>query len=113
MPRLTDRCIFCGFVGKLSKEHIWPQWSFKYVPKGSNTVHTRGVFVSSKSTPKIKGAKSVKQHNGTVSTIRLQVVCPRNCNGGWMSVLETRVKPVLVPLMLGQPLCSILISSEL
>jgi hypothetical protein len=32
------------------------------------------------------------------------VVCRQRCNSGWMSVLETRVKPILTPLMLGQPL---------
>lgn len=96
------RCIFCGSLG-VSKEHIWPQWSFKYVPKGENTRHTRGIFVSSNASPKIRGAREVRQHNGTVSTIQLKVVCERHCNNGWMSTLETRVKPILTPLMLGQP----------
>ena len=108
MPRRSNlkgpgRCIFCGSFG-LTKEHVWPQWSFKYVPKGENTKHTRGLVQSSKASPKMKGLRKIKQHNGSVSTIQLRVVCRIRCNGGWMSALETRAKPILIPLMLGQPL---------
>ncbi len=53
---------------------------------------------------KIKGLRKIKQHNGSVSTIQLRVVCRIRCNSGWMSALETRAKPILIPLMLGQPL---------
>ncbi len=108
MPKRSNlkgpgRCIFCGSYG-LTKEHIWPQWSFKYVPKGPNTTHVRGLVQSSKGSPRIKGVRRIKQHNGPVNTIQLRVVCRTRCNSGWMSILETRAKPILIPLMLGEPL---------
>ena len=97
------RCIFCEGYG-LTKEHIWPQWSFKYVPKGLNKKHTRGLVQSSKATSQIRGVQKIKNYNGSVSTIQIRVVCGVRCNSGWMSALENKVKPILIPLMLGQPL---------
>jgi hypothetical protein len=82
------RCIFCGSFG-LTKEHIWPQWSFNYVPKGENTKHTRGLVQSSNASPRIKGIRKIKRHNGAVNTTQIRVVCKIRCNSGWMSVLET------------------------
>ncbi len=95
------KCIFCGGPG-LTKEHIWPQWSYKYVPKSTNTNHLRGVTVSSPSTLQLNNGSKVKRHNGAVNTIQIRVVCKSRCNNGWMSTLEESVKPILVPLMLGQ-----------
>ena len=56
---------------------------------------------------------SRKSYQGSVNTIKIKAVCtskPRStnslgetgCNNGWMSELDTAVKPILTPLVLDQ-----------
>ena len=40
---------------------------------------------------------------GDIISMKLKVVCGNHCNAGWMSRIESRVKPILVPLLLGLP----------
>jgi hypothetical protein len=49
----------------------------------------------------VKELSTAKQ--GSVNTLQIRVVCKKYCNNGWMSALEEDVKPILIPLMLGQP----------
>jgi len=44
-----------------------------------------------------------KKGSGSVNTITLKVVC-QTCNSGWMSLQETAVRPILTPLIQGQPI---------
>jgi hypothetical protein len=39
-----------------------------------------------------------RERQGAANTLKIKVVCT-DCNNGWMSALETAVKPVLIPLM--------------
>jgi hypothetical protein len=43
-----------------------------------------------------------KKIDGDPKSKRVRVVCGK-CNGGWMSGLQEKAKPFIVPLMLGQP----------
>ncbi len=88
------RCIFCGSTD-LSDEHIWPVWAHDLIrrTRPKNRRHIWRATIRGK-------AKSIEKP-GDITTIKLKVVCKRHCNNGWMSRLETRVKPVLVPLLTG------------
>jgi len=99
---MVTRCIFCG-RSDLSREHVWSTWTHEYIRKPHNPkVHISRQF-SISSVTKIKKEVGFKQRQGDVTTIQLKVVCKNHCNAGWMSRLETRVKPVLIPLFKGSP----------
>ena|ERR1700720_2344559 len=96
MPRL---CIFCRQpLVKRSVEHILPQWMWPVLGLGSGTgitnVHKRGAsdgesnvtYVVIKNYPTISA-------NGFVEGR----VCA-DCNCGWMSQLEQKAMPILIPL---------------
>lgn len=100
MARLVTRCIFCGRQD-LSREHVWPTWSHEYVRRPDNPKqYIRRRLTTSSRTHVSKETGSETKH-GDVTTTKLKVVCERHCNNGWMSRLETRVKPILVPMLTG------------
>ena len=99
MSNNRKRCIFCGGFG-LSKEHVWSKWTYALVPNKPTDTHRRGHYVSSRANPRIIERREIKAYQGNVNTIRLRVVC-KGCNNGWMSRLDSAVKPILSPLILG------------
>jgi hypothetical protein len=80
-------CVFCGSTTKITREHIVAEWIgdlFRHLGKG-----TAGII----------------QRDGTVTSYqtelfgqRVKVVC-FDCNSGWMSRLEGRVKGKLGPIL--------------
>jgi hypothetical protein len=102
MRELRPRCIFCERTD-LSREHVWPVWMHELIRKEGFARHVRKLISTSPSSPNISGEKYSIERHGAVATVRLKVVCQRHCNNGWMSRLETKVMPILTPLLLGQP----------
>lgn len=107
-------CIFCG-AKPLSEEHIWSKWTYDLLPKRKGTTHERGIILTSRGSPKIRGIKTLKKYQGDVSGIKVKAVCRSKdrgtnskgevgCNNGWMSDQEERVKPILSPLIVDQPI---------
>src|SRR4249919_1207427 len=104
-------CVFCGAT-PLSKEHVWSEWTYKTLPKRQGGSHVRGVIQTTKGSPRIRGLRSIKKHQGDVSAIRIRAVCrsktrgtnslgKTGCNDGWMNHQEDAVKQILTPLILG------------
>jgi hypothetical protein len=92
-------CIFCARRdAKISAEHIWPVWShglFGELPDSYHRVTTH-----------LTGGRNVGEATkweraGKAFTRTIRVACV-DCNSGWMSNLENRVKPFLGPMMKGQ-----------
>ncbi|MFK0691777.1 hypothetical protein ACFX5Q_26745 [Mesorhizobium sp. IMUNJ 23033] len=99
----TGRCIFCGGNG-LTKEHIWPDWLAAYAPKiGDSSKHTANFMKFDQEGPPQEVDRRVNVKQGDPRSKKLRCVC-RNCNGGWMSRLQSLVKPVLLDLVLGNSL---------
>ncbi len=99
-----SRCIFCETKTKLTGEHsFWPRWSKRYLPPQPKGTHRRVTIQSSKSSPKIHGIHTDRSFHGQLNSIRLHVVCGPRCNNGWMRRCENLTKPILGPLILGQP----------
>lgn len=92
---MTGRCVFCGQVEDLHRQHIWPDWLTGAVPWGHD-MHTHS---------KISGERQVI-HQAPPFTRTVRAVCQRRCNGGWMSQLENAAKQPLLAMILGktQPL---------
>lgn len=96
MRKPAGKCIFCG-QGNLSKEHLWPQWSFEYLPKfRSHTTIEQRFTYSVKNDPDPDSIKRERQGQTWSKTLR--VVCV-SCNTGWMSQIEEQAKEILVPLI--------------
>jgi len=91
---MAKKCIFCGSRGKKSKEHIWSEWMHDYLPRMGNGYHISEVHTS-KWNEHLGSTKSKRQ--GHLSTKKIRVVC-ESYNSGWMSVLESKVKPILIPI---------------
>lgn len=84
------QCLFCDSSAN-SKEDAWPRWlTRRFAGVGEQPIEAeiRGVALPPRSSR--RPALSVRR------------VC-RRCNNGWMSALENRAKPILEPLLDGQP----------
>jgi hypothetical protein len=85
-----EGCVFCGFVGKLTGEHILPKWlrntGLSLVPMS----HVAG--------PLNRNVADLGVSSPFNRT--LEAVC-RECNQGWMSKMEASAKRVLRSAILG------------
>jgi hypothetical protein len=96
-PNSQPGCIFCG--GRpLSKEHIWGQWVLEHVPRTTNKYNFGKIVVGKN--PKDTTEDS-RVRTGDPLNANVRVVCA-NCNSGWMSQIQERAKPHLIPLFKGQ-----------
>lgn len=77
-------CVFCHKNRKLTKEHILPNWLSELYPKRL-MINNQFVGGNNQEWP-----SRIFQH-------KAKIVC-EECNGGWMSNLENRVKPIIIDL---------------
>lgn len=86
-------CIFCGNQGGMSKEHLWPNWLNNLREKDPKAKYQEGDAFGLGSNEANRFKMNVR--SGDVMTKKFRVVC-RDCNGGWMSSIEERIKPLLL-----------------
>ncbi|GAB1263174.1 hypothetical protein [Aurantivibrio plasticivorans] len=95
MPKL---CIFCEKEGKLSREHLWPDWLGKmYIRKGDEK-HTFGAKTYANKALKNDG---VYERPGHLFSLKIRAVCSK-CNNGWMSGIENKTKPIILKMIEGK-----------
>ncbi len=82
----------------MSEEHIWPEWMHKILPESSHYVEERYNYPASTEENRRIGSLLQRERQGAPKSKRIPVVC-RTCNSGWMSGLETAVKPFLGPMI--------------
>jgi hypothetical protein len=100
MPQFRENCIFCRREAPLSKQHVWPDWLRGIFPSQPvDAIH------SQMRTHLVDGAlefsPSGKIRNGDMLTTKYRKVC-RECNNGWISVVEEAAKPIAQKLILGK-----------
>jgi hypothetical protein len=100
MPKRQKRCIFCGKEGKLTNEHLWPDWLSNHFPR---VMSRKGLKVQTVHTPWVDGKPDgpPQVRNGDPASQRLELVCGK-CNNGWMSEMQSDAKPYLLPLLQGR-----------
>ncbi len=78
----------------MTSEHLWPDWMAQFLPRLPDAEHVeiKMKFDAKARHPAEPEFKRTRQ--GAPNTKRLKLVC-RKCNGGWMSRLESAVKPFL------------------
>lgn len=87
-------CIFCNHRKPGSDEDIIPQWLDNELgPTGQITTDFVTVMPG-------QPAQSRQRVSGNLATLKLTRVC-RDCNTQWMSNLENKTKPLLIPLIRG------------
>jgi hypothetical protein len=94
-PNGKRQCVFCG-VGKVSNEHVYPIWFRKLFAERSGG-KARWVDTSRPDFQE-PGLKFVEKLD-----VKVKRVC-EGCNNGWMSQLETKAKPILSPMIMGDNL---------
>jgi len=84
----------------MTEEHLWAEWMHPYLPTLPDAQKEEVYRIA-------RNRRTVLTHNkiqqGQVYTKRLKVVC-KKCNNTWMSGIEERVKPILIPLIQGVPI---------
>lgn len=96
VPRPRRLCIFCEGT-QISKEHVYANWMRPYIKEWNGTTH-RVTYapVSGDEMPLIEsGALTLK---GDHRSRGLKVVCTK-CNNGWMSEIQNKAKPIMLPLL--------------
>lgn len=87
-------CFFCGLPEQMSKEHAWPQWLGRGVEVGPTQTNWSTGYGRTAENELTEYPSFASEKPGSVLTTRIREVCQR-CNNGWMSQLETSVKPLL------------------
>lgn len=99
-------CVFCGAT-PLTNEHVWPRW-VRQLPgpaaqRKADTARTPHIITRTRDLgdlrivyPEFRGQRV------PVTDVTVRVACAA-CNGGWMSQLEGRSKPLLTSLTAGAP----------
>lgn len=84
----TRRCVFCGGQ-PLTREHVWPQWIISTIREhvGPGPIRVARLSDAPYEVPELD--------------VAVRAVCAA-CNNGWMSSLETAVRPALEPMILGR-----------
>lgn len=94
-------CIFCPFVGELTKEHILPHWMRPHLPSYDGVAYEgklwRRTSTGEELPPQVKSLKGTGEHRSQT----LKVVCAP-CNNVWMSQIVNGVRAAIEPLMLGR-----------
>lgn len=92
------KCIFCGERGNISKEHFWSEWLAPYIAVDA-TGNISEFHATEGKQPQTLQRKT--ERPGGVVTKKIRAVCQR-CNNGWMSALESSVKPTVLAVLEGR-----------
>ena len=98
MQANAKRCIFCGDLANLTSEHIWGDWTREYVQSTLNKHNAAHITIPRPGEP---SEPIVKPRAGDPIGSQVGVVCGR-CNSGFLSRIQDRAKPYLLPLFNGQ-----------
>jgi len=88
-------CIFCDERGPRAKEDIIPNWLAEELGGVPPILTTHFANVTGEESRKFT------QTHQTLATLKFPEVCV-NCNGGWMSRMESLTKAHLIPMIHGE-----------
>lgn len=84
-----EKCLFCGGIKKLSREHIIPKWLLKELGLTEEKLIMRHITIFGMT-------KSKRTHD--FKNLVNAMIC-EDCNNGWMSKLEVSAKDLVIRLM--------------
>jgi hypothetical protein len=90
----TTPCRFCGATDrKITKEHVWPDWLRDYLPP----------FTDRADIERYSPATRRQRLPQPFLTTTVRAFCD-GCNSGWMADIEAAAKPIVGPMVIGQPM---------
>jgi hypothetical protein len=94
MAKPPEKCIFCGFEGELTGEHIISKrYHRDIIPRTMESYKTlRAVEMPGRSN--FTFGKRVTDPRDW----KVRCVCEQTCNNGWMRTLKDKAEPILTPL---------------
>lgn len=96
------KCAFCNYHGKLTGEHVWPEWLQTLLPLELHDSHHFHLIIKPQSLFEHRNSIINRQRrSGDPGSRKLPTVCA-DCNNGWMSRLQERAKDHLIPIVQGQ-----------
>jgi hypothetical protein len=102
MSKPRGRCVYCGRFD-VTKQHVWPDWLSVVLPTTESSHHHLLMEMTSPAHNVMSLRPRVEVRRGGLGTRKIRNVCAQ-CNGGWMSRLESAAKSHLTKLILGRPL---------
>lgn len=95
------KCIFCATNNANSREHFYSRWMHELLPSGTKGAYSGQIIHQHPKTHAINNQyERIKP--GELYSKKMKVVCA-TCNNTWMSKLESAVKPLLAPIIKGEP----------
>jgi len=100
------KCIFCGFVGKLTREHVMSRWTHQLLPPRTMTKYRQLHATALPTSTTFKIGKVP----GDIRDWQILGVCGPTCNNGWMrQFVEDPARPIVSDLIAGK---SVLLTPE-
>lgn len=87
---MPSRCVFCGSVGPLTDEHVWPAWL------------ARDFAALGQSKQSLTRNRQRRSWTAPPASAVVKTVCAP-CNNGWMASVEAATQPVIRRLMWANP----------
>jgi hypothetical protein len=84
----------------MSNEHVWGKWLRPYVRADMKKHHSYAERIHRPGEPNT--ASTALRAGDPVHNSKVRVVC-KECNSGWLSVIQERAKPILIPIIQGKP----------
>ena len=119
-PSRPQTCPFCGAVGGLMKEHVWPKWlrvapTAKWLletsPRGRRSPHLEPVVVLDADGVYRSETELVSHVQNLLPEVTVPVCGP--CNNGWMNELEGKAQTILLPFLTQmQPIVAVGVQKE-
>lgn len=97
----TEKCIYCGHRGKLTREHIYGRWARSLADPNVRTRHTVSTTERSGLLQNVTISSGPITRNYHPIYAQLKIVC-RKCNETWLGQIQERAKPILKELAAGQ-----------
>ena len=97
----TAACIFCGST-KISREHVFPRWTHRFMAPRSHNAATVRINVEHKNRTDVVDDITLP---GSLRDWQIKCVCanyPGSCNNDWMSGIEKRAKQIMKPMFCGE-----------
>lgn len=102
MRKSPERCIYCGRVAKMTREHIFGTWLKNYLKvKSVRTDHFTTLVETKGGIPIPSMSKGRLNRPGDPHSQQLKLVC-KQCNETWMGVIQNDAKPFLIEMLHGR-----------
>lgn len=101
MNRPPNPCIFCGRLGNMSDQHVFPDRLKRVLPRHHGTRQYGAYDTVRRGGKTVREGEKVKQNQGSVGTSRVRKVC-KPCNEGWLNTMEQDSFPVVEQLIRGE-----------